>query len=108
MKADLAASIHARLSTRAKTRGEIFQEVLTRYGIERFLYRLSLIPARDKGALLFDSWFDAPHRPTRDADFLEFGSADQDALQSVVRDACTIDAPDGMRYDPASIRVREI
>lgn len=58
MKADLAASIHARLSTRAKVRGEIVQEVLTRYGIERFLYRLSLTPARDtlwlKGALLFD------------------------------------------------------
>jgi predicted nucleotidyltransferase component of viral defense system len=53
-------------------------------------------------------WFDVPHRPTRDADFLGFGSADQDALQSVVRDACTIDVPDGMRYDPASIRVREI
>lgn len=112
MKADLAASIHARLSARAKTRGEMFQEVLTRYGIERFLYRLSLTPARDtlwlKGALLFDLWFDVPHRPTRDADFLGFGSADQDALQSVVRDACTIDVPDGMRYDPASIRVREI
>jgi len=112
VKADLAASIHARLSARAKTRGEIFQEVLTRYGIERFLYRLSLTPARDtlwlKGALLFDLWFDVPHRPTRDADFLGFGSADQDALKSVVRDACTIDVPDGMRYEADSIRVREI
>ena len=106
MKTDLAASIHARLSARANVRGEIFQEVLTRYGIERFLYRLSLTPARDilwlKGALLFDLWFDVPHRPTRDADFLGFGSADQDALESVVRDACTIDVLDGMRYDPAS------
>lgn len=109
MKADLAASIHARLSARATTRGEIFQEVPTRYGIERFLYRLSLTPARDtlwlKGALLFDLWFDVPHRPTRDADFLGFGSADQDVLQSVVRDACTIDVPDGcamirLRYGP--------
>lgn len=112
MKADLAASIHARLSARAKTRGEIFQEVLTRYGIERFLYRLSLTPARDtlwlKGALLFDLWFDVPHRPTRDADFLGFGSADQDALKSVVHDVCRIDVPDGMRYEPDSIRVREI
>ena len=112
MKADLAASIHARLSARAKTRGEIFQEVLTRYGIERFLYRLSLTPARDtlwlKGALLFDLWFDVPHRSTRDADFLGLGSADQVALESVVRDACRIDVPDGMRYEPDSIRIREI
>lgn len=34
MKADLAASIQARLSARVKTRGESFQEVLTRYGLE--------------------------------------------------------------------------
>jgi len=112
VKADLAASIHARLSACAKTRGDIFQEVLTRYGIELFLYRLSLTPARDtlwlKGALLFDLWFDVPHRPTRDADFLGFGSADHDALESVVRDACTIDVPDGVSYQPASIRIREI
>jgi len=112
VKSDLAASIHARLSARAKARGDIFQDVLTRYGIERFLYRLSRTSARDtlwlKGALLFDLWFDVPHRPTRDADFLGFGSADRAALESVVRDACAIDVPDGMSYEPASLRVREI
>lgn len=112
MRADLAASIHARLSARAKERGEVFQEVLTRYGVERFLYRLSRTPARDtlwlKGALLFDLWFDVPHRPTRDADFRGFGPADQDELESVVRDACAIEVLDGMIYKPASMRVREI
>jgi len=54
--ANLAASIHARLLARAKKRGEDFNLVLTRYGLERFLYRLSVSPARDhylrKGALL--------------------------------------------------------
>jgi hypothetical protein len=112
VKADLAASIHARLSARAKERGEVFQDVLTRYGLERFLYRLSRTPARDtlwlKGALLFDLWFDVPHRPTRDADFLGFGPADQAALEAAVRDACAIEVPDGMAYDPESMRVREI
>ena len=112
MKADLAASIHARLSARAKERGQVFQDVLTRYGVERFLYRLSRTPARDtlwlKGALLFDLWFDVPHRPTRDADFLGVGPADQAVLQGAVRDACAIEARDGMSYDPASVRVREI
>jgi hypothetical protein len=53
----LAASIHARLLNRAKARGEDFNLVLTRYAIERFLYRLSTLPAREnfclKGALLF-------------------------------------------------------
>jgi hypothetical protein len=42
---DLAASIHARLFARARERGEVFQDVLTRYGVERFLYRLSRTPA---------------------------------------------------------------
>jgi hypothetical protein len=65
-----AASIHARLLNRAKERGEEFNLVLKRYALERFLYRLSLVsPAREvywlKGALLFDLWFDVPHRPTR-------------------------------------------
>ena len=69
-----SASIHARLLKRAKDRGEDFNLTLTRYAAERFLYRVSQSPARDqfllKGALLFDLWFDIPHRPTRDADFL--------------------------------------
>lgn len=53
---------------------------LTRYVIERLLYRISISKHADqfllKGALLFDLWFDIPHRPTRDADFLGFGSAE--------------------------------
>jgi hypothetical protein len=112
VKVDLAASIHAQLSARAKERSEVFQDVLTRYGVERFLYRLSRSPAREtlwlKGALLFDLWFDVPHRPTRDADFLGFGPADQAALEAAVRDACAIEVPDGMAYDPESKWIREI
>ena len=112
MTPDLAASFYARLSARAKERGEDFQEVLTRYGVERFLYRLSLTPAREKlwlkGALLFDLWFDVAHRPTRDADFLGFGPVDATALTSMIRDTCAVEAADGMAYDPASIKVREI
>jgi hypothetical protein len=64
MTADRAASIRARLLNQAKARGEDYNLVLTRYAIERFLYRLSLSPARDrlwlKGALLFDLWFRSP------------------------------------------------
>ncbi|WP_238527678.1 nucleotidyl transferase AbiEii/AbiGii toxin family protein [Pseudoxanthomonas spadix] len=50
------------------------------YAIERLLYRINISKNADqfllKGALLFDLWFDIPHRPTRDADFLGFGSAE--------------------------------
>jgi hypothetical protein len=108
----LVASIHARLLNLAKARGEDFNMVLTRYAIERFLYRLSLVPARDvywlKGALLFDLWFDVPHRPTRDADFLGFGPADTEVLASTIREICVVVADDGMEFDPASITTEEI
>ena len=40
-KTNLAASIRARLSQLARDRHEDFQFVLTRYAIERLLYRLS-------------------------------------------------------------------
>jgi hypothetical protein len=107
-----AASIHARLLNRAKTRGEDFNLLLTRYAIERFLYRLSRAPARDslwlKGALLFDLWFDVPHRPTRDADFLGFGPMDAESLEAALREVCGIVADDGMDFDAGSITTEEI
>lgn len=113
MSTGLAASIHARLLNRAKARGEEFNLVLTRYALERFLYRLSLVPpAREaywlKGALLFDLWFDVPHRPTRDADFLGFGPADAEVLAASIREICAVAVDDGMEYDQASISIAEI
>ena len=112
MTAGLAASIRARLQNVARARGEDFDLVLTRYAIERFLYRLSVVPAREnyllKGALLFDLWFDEPHRPTRDADFLGFGLADAEALRTTVREICAVAVDDGMEYDADSISIDEI
>jgi predicted nucleotidyltransferase component of viral defense system len=107
-----AASIHARLLARAKERGDDFNLILTRFAIERFLYRLSLTTARDafwlKGALLFDLWFDVPHRPTRDADFLRVGYADPEALAKEIRETCQVTVDDdGMTYDPDSITIEE-
>jgi len=112
MTANLAASIHARLLNRAKERGEDFNQVLSRYATERFLYRLSSLPAREelwlKGAKLFDLWFDIPHRPTRDADFLGFGPVDADLLRRKVAEICVVRVEDGMEFDPASIVVEPI
>ena len=112
MNAGAAASIQARLLALAKSRGEDFNLTLNRYGLERFLYRLSISPARErywlKGALLFDLWFDAPHRPTRDADFLGFGPADADAVRKALAEVCRIEAPDAMTFDPDSIAIEEI
>lgn len=82
-----AASIRQRLLNLAKQRSEDFQQILVHYALERLLYRLAVSPYREqfvlKGALLFRLWFDLQQRPTRDADFLGFGSAEPEHLASV-------------------------
>ncbi len=113
MNGGRATSIHARLLNRAKERGEDFNLVLVRYALERFLYRLSTLPAARegfllKGAMLFDLWFDQPSRPTRDADFLGFGPMDADRLAETMREICGVPADDGMMFDANSVRVEEI
>lgn len=50
-KADLAASIAARLLNRAKATGEDHQTLLTSYCLERFLYRLGASDQRDRFVL---------------------------------------------------------
>src|SRR6267143_6420996 len=58
--ANLSASVRQRLLNLATERKEDFDLVVTRYGLERFLYRLSVSPHRDsfvlKGALLLQLW----------------------------------------------------
>ncbi len=104
-----AASIHDQLP---KERGEDFTVTLRRYAIERFLYRLSISPHRErfllKGAILLDLWFSAPLRPTRDADFLGLGSLDPESLAQTVREICSIPGEDGILFDQGSVRVSEI
>ena len=101
--ANRAASIRQRLLDRARTRGDDFQLVLDRYAVERLLYRLSISPYRDqfllKGALLFALWFDAPHRPTRDADLLGFGPPEPNRLAAIIAKLCAIECDDGLSFD---------
>jgi hypothetical protein len=110
--ANRVASIRQRLLDRARSRGEDFQLLLDRFAVERLLYRLSISPHRDqfllKGAMLFAIWFDQPHRPTRDADFLGFGAPDPARLASIVSDLCVLDSDDGLQFDSRSIDVEPI
>lgn len=66
----LAQSVQARLVSHANRTGVDPNGTLTRYTLERFLYRLSLSPHRDrfvlKGALLMLAWLGDTLRPTRD------------------------------------------
>lgn len=107
-----AASVRARLLNKARAQGVDFQLLLTRYGLERLLYRLSVSRERDnfllKGALLFDLWYDVPLRPTRDIDLLGFGLAEIPLLLDAFEGICAIEVDDGITFDSASIRADEI
>jgi hypothetical protein len=111
-KRNPAASVRARLLNKARADGVDYQLLLTRYGLERFLYRLSVSRERDnfllKGALLFDLWYDVPLRPTRDIDLLGFGLAEIPLLVAAFEGICAIEVDDGMSFDAASIRADEI
>lgn len=111
-KQNLAASIRARLLNHARETGQDFNLVLTRFCLERLLYRISTSDHASlfllKGALLFDLWFDVPHRPTRDADFLGFGSSDLPIVEETFRDICRIDVADGLAFQPDSVQANEI
>lgn len=108
MSRNLAASIRNRLKQRADATQQEFNLTLTHYGLERLLYRLSISEHAPKfllkGALLFALWYDHPHRPTRDADLLGFGSDDIDTVVSVFRDICSVAVEDGIAFDTTSIR----
>ena len=68
------ASVRARLLNLSKESGQNCNLLLTRYALERLLHRLTQTPHRDrfvlKGAMLMTTWFDDPHRSTRDVDLL--------------------------------------
>lgn len=99
-----ADSVHDRLLQRARQQGEDFNLLLTCYALERWLYRLSVSDQRAsfglKDALLFSLWFDEPHRPTRDADFLGFGAADAELLRGRLQTICRVACDDGMAKPP--------
>ena len=108
MKKNNAASIRARLKNHADTNKQDFNLTLNYYGLERMLYRLSISDHQQnfllKGALLFVLWYDQPHRPTRDADLLAFGSDDVDAVVAIFKKICQIDVEDGIQFDVQSVK----
>jgi hypothetical protein len=109
---NLGASIRSKLKNKAQAENKEFNLILTRYALERFLYRLSISEHRNhfllKGALLFDLWFDIPLRPTRDIDLLGFQLPDAAYLLKTFEDLCDIQVEDGVTFDRANIRAEEI
>ena len=109
---NVAASVRAKLLNHARESRQDFNFVLTRYALERLLFRISISKHAHqfilKGALLFDLWFGVPHRPTRDADFLGFGPSDLPHIEGIFREICAIVAQDGMAFQPDTVHATEI
>src|SRR3990167_11195855 len=112
MTKDISASIRARLKNIAKAEGTDFIAVLTRYGLERLLYRIGQSKYASqyllKGALLFNLWYDMPHRPTKDIDLLGFGDNELAYIKQTFNKICSISADDGIRFLSESVTVDTI
>ena len=109
---DIAASVRARLLNLSRQRNVEFQLVLSDFAIERLLYRLGVSPHVErfvlKGAILFKLWSKDGHRATWDLDLLGSGAGGVANMITVVKDLCSIQAEDGIIFDPRSLVAEEI
>lgn len=110
---NIPASVRQRLQTQARARNEEFQLLLTRYAMERLLYRLTSSPHRDvfvlKEAMLFLIWTGQSHRPTKDLDLLGSGEPSQNRFTAIFQDICRQSVEDdGLVFDSATVRVERI
>ncbi len=109
---NLGASIRARLLQISKDKGPNFDLILTRYAIERLLYRLAQSRHADrfvlKGAMLLMTWFDEPYRGTRDLDLLGYGDPSPEGLVDVFKEVLAVDGEDGVAFDVDGVRISRI
>ena len=109
----LAQSVQVRLARHARAIDADPNLVLTRYAIERFLYRLSRSAHAErfvlKGALLLLAWLGETLRPTRDADLLGYGDLADTELIRMLRDICATPVePDAVVFDADAIALEPI
>jgi hypothetical protein len=112
-KADLGASVTARLLNRSRQTGDEHQALLTSYCLERFLYRLGASDRRErfvlKGAMLLRLWSDQPYRATRDLDLLRRGDGAFEAIRADLRAIVSTPVPpDAVSFDAERIGIEAI
>ena len=107
-------SVKARLKNYAKMNSLTFQEVLTYYGIERAIYRVSISDYANrfilKGGIFLYAIFDGKYsRATTDIDFLgRRVSNSRDELEAIFKSILSQDLDDALIFDIDSINVEEI
>ena len=112
-RANISASVRARLQNKAREANRPFAEVLQYYGMERFLYRFSRSPHVEafvlKGALMFTAWQVPDRRTTLDIDFLARHGDQVVKIESVMREVCAVSVdPDGLVFDADTVQGRTI
>ena len=92
---NLPASVKQRLLNISRSTNEDFGLLLTRYAIERLLFRVCQSEYAKrfvlKGAMLFNCWTNLVHRPTRDLDLLGYGECSAGAIKDIFEKVCTLD-----------------
>lgn len=110
----LVQSLQARIVNHAKGLRVEPTLLFTRFGLERFLYRLSKSNYADsfvlKGALMMLVWAGESVRATRDADLLGFGDITSQKLERVFREIAVIpcDPDDGVAFLPDTVTASAI
>jgi len=104
--------VRQRLLNIASKENAGFGFVLTRYALERVLYRLSRSPHQSsfvlKGALLFHVWADAPHRPTKRSR-PSWPRKLVHRCRDEFREICAIETePDGLVFSTGTITAEKI
>lgn len=109
-----AESVKARLRNEAIRSGKTFQEMLTYYGLERAIYRISISPYADhfvlKGGIFLYAIFDRNYeRATTDIDFLARRiSNSAEEIREVFREIFSVSSDDAVFFDPDTIKVENI
>jgi hypothetical protein len=108
-----AASVRSRLLAYAKQHGDDYQRILTRYAIERLLFRLGQTEEAKgyvlKGAMLFVTWPEQVFRPTGDLDLLGQGDPDPAAVAGLFARISQVELPDdGIKFDPDSLKIETV
>ena len=86
------------------------QRLMTRYAIERFLWRIGQSKYADqfilKGAMAFTYYAANSSRTTKDADFMMRGEYDSESIRKVLLEITRIKADDGITFKRNAITVR--
>lgn len=107
-----AGTVHRELLTVAREHKADFNAILTQYAIERLIARLARSTESQrfvlKGAMLFRIWTGELQRPTKDVDFLGYGTPSLTSVTKAVHTIVSIESNDGLQFATESIFAEDI